>query len=91
MVLYVVTPEREVVNVDIDSVILPGESGQLEILPEHTHLLSVLSPGVVLYKDSHSKKDKAVSIGGGISEIRDNLVRIVVTIAENSDEIDVES
>ena len=62
----------------------------MEILPEHTNLLTVLEPGMVLYKDSHSKKDKAVSISDGIAEIKDNLVRVVATVAENPDEIDVE-
>ena len=90
MLLYIVTPEKEVVNTDIENVILPGQSGEMEILPEHTHMISLLEPGVVIYKESSSNKERAVAIAGGTVEIKDNLVRLVSEVAERSDEIDVE-
>ena len=90
MLLYIVTPEKEVVNTDIESVILPGQAGEMEILPEHTHMLSLLEPGVVIYKESSSNKERAVAIAGGTVEVKDNLVRLVSEVAERADEIDVE-
>ena len=50
--LTVVTPERSVVErVACDAVSLPGELGELGILPGHTPLVSLLAVGPVAWTD----------------------------------------
>jgi F0F1-type ATP synthase, epsilon subunit (mitochondrial delta subunit) len=52
LTLTVVTPERSVVErVACDAVSLPGELGELGILPGHTPLVSLLAVGRVTWTD----------------------------------------
>ena len=47
--LQVVTPERSVVNEEVDYVHLPGVEGYLGVLPGHTPLLTSLKIGEIEY------------------------------------------
>ena len=50
--LEVVTPEKEVFNAMVDSIILPAVAGSTGILYNHAPLLTVLQPGVLIYRDN---------------------------------------
>ena len=43
--LEVLTPERPLLRETVDEVVLPGSSGELGILPEHTPLITQLQTG----------------------------------------------
>ncbi len=45
--LEVVTPERRVLSEPVNSVTVPGRSGELQILPGHAALISELKTGVL--------------------------------------------
>ncbi len=60
----------------IKSVILPSESGEVEILPNHSKAFFVLKKdGFVLLKKE--KETKKISINGGISFFENNNLIIV--------------
>ena len=68
LTLTVVTPERSVVErVACDSVSLPGELGELGILPGHTPLVALLGVGRVTWTDGGKKT--AVAVRGGFVEV----------------------
>lgn len=75
MQLRIITQEREIVNVGISRVTLPGVLGQMEILPGHARLVSLLKAGEVSYFENGVKK---LDIEGGLAEVlNDNIVLLI--------------
>ncbi len=87
--LTVVTPERSLVDrVACDAVSLPGELGELGILPGHTPLVSLLAVGPVTWTDGGKKT--AVAVRGGFVEVAGDAVRVLADVAAEKDAVDVE-
>ena len=87
LTLTVVTPERSVVErVACDSVSLPGELGELGILPGHTPLVALLGVGRVAWTDGGKKT--AVAVRGGFVEVAGDAVRVLADVAAEKDAID---
>ncbi|MHB8799076.1 MAG: ATP synthase F1 subunit epsilon [Thermoanaerobaculia bacterium] len=90
LTLTVVTPERSVVErVACDSVSLPGELGELGILPGHTPLVSLLAVGRVTWTDAGRKT--SVAVRGGFAEVADDSVRVLADLAAERDAIDADA
>lgn len=88
LTLTVVTPERSVVDrVPCDSVSLPGELGELGILPGHTPLVSLLAVGLVAWSDGGKKT--SVAVRGGFAEVAGDFVRVLADLAAEKATIDV--
>ncbi|MFU8805811.1 MAG: ATP synthase F1 subunit epsilon [Bradymonadaceae bacterium] len=86
--LEVVTPERAVLSEDVDDVILPGILGQMDILPGHLPLLTLLDiGGIVARRDG---KERHFLINRGYAEILGNRVTVLTEHCEGVNEIDVE-
>jgi F-type H+-transporting ATPase subunit epsilon len=84
--LQVATPERQLVDEQVQQVEIPGKNGYLGILPDHAPLLSELGAGVLNYfSDS---QDKLLAIEGGFVEVLNNEVRVLAERAEFGREID---
>jgi F-type H+-transporting ATPase subunit epsilon len=87
LTLTVVTPERSVVERSpCDSVSLPGELGELGILPGHTPLVALLGVGRVVWTDGGKKT--AVAVRGGFVEVAGDAVRVLADLAAEKDAID---
>lgn len=72
------------------SIMLPTASGEITVLPHHEPLLSLLVPGVITIRRAASDPDyhlEHYATYGGVLEISDNLVRVLVDEATNGDEI----
>ena len=64
----VVTPERAVARgVEVESVILPGAEGQMNILPGHVNLLTSLRGGTFAYLQNGAWTWAVLS--GGFAEV----------------------
>jgi F-type H+-transporting ATPase subunit epsilon len=86
--LRVVTPERLLLDEEVDEVTAPGTEGEFGVLPNHITFLSSLQPGRLSYKQGSQVRFLAVS--GGFAEVKDNVVTILTDNAEFAEEIDVE-
>jgi len=87
LTLTVVTPERSVVErVACDAVSLPGELGELGILPGHTPLVALLGVGRVTWSDGGRKT--SVAVRGGFVEVAGDAVRVLADLAAERDAID---
>lgn len=86
MKLLVVTPEKKLVDVDADSVELPGELGSLGILPGHTPLITLLKTGVLSYRSGSS--EGAVALSAGFAEVANDTVTVLADLAERPEDID---
>lgn len=83
----IVTPTKKLVEgATADSVKLPGFKGQLEILPNHTDLLTLLSTGVVSFVSDGKERKFALSFG--FAEVKNNKVTVMGETVEESKDID---
>lgn len=88
LTLTLVTPERALLDkVTCSEVTLPGERGELGILPSHTPLITLLGIGAVSWKDGTAHGTLAVR--GGFAEIANDIVRILADAAATKETIDV--
>ena len=76
--LRIVSPEKIIFVGDVDSVIVPGMSGEFQILPNHAPLISSLEPGRVVYDCSDGRKE--LNISGGFAEVQNNNVSLCVEL-----------
>ena len=87
--LEIVTPERRVLDVEVDFVSLPTASGEAGILPSHAPLVSALKPGILTYNRKNESDKLAVS--AGFAEVSQDTVSVLVDTAETAGEIDIEA
>lgn len=83
----IVTPERTVLESEIDQLTLPTQEGEITVLPGHIPLISVLSPGELIAREG--EKETAMAVSGGIVEVRKNEIVILADTAERAEEIDL--
>ena len=84
--LEIVTPERAVLQDDVDMVIAPATEGYVGILPHHAPLLTTLGPGELRIKKGGTETSLAVF--GGFMDVRPDRVIILTDAAEHADQID---
>ena len=90
--LSIVTPERLVVNENVDQVNVPGVEGDLGVLYDHAPILTTMRPGRFSYESTGEKGRDTVQmvVSGGYLEVTDNRVIVLAEAVEFLDEIDQE-
>jgi F-type H+-transporting ATPase subunit epsilon len=86
MRLLLVTPERQLIDADVEEVYAPGVLGQFGVLPEHVNFLTALGTGELRYRVKGV--DHYVAVSGGILEVLDDVVTVLADTAEPAHEID---
>lgn len=85
----IVTPERVLLEKDIDSLTVPTQTGEITVLTNHIPLVSNIKPGELRFKDKTGETIMAVS--SGFLEVRpNNEVVILADTAELANEIDLD-
>ena len=87
LTLEIVTPERALVNEQVDEVQLPGSEGYFGVLPGHTPLLATLKVGEMWYRAGAEKH--YLSIAFGFVEVLPERVTVLAQLAERPQDIDV--
>ena len=82
----VVSAEAEVFSGQADFVALPGESGELGILPGHMPLITRIKPGTVRIQNGNH--EELVFVAGGILEVQPNLITILADTAIRGQDLD---
>jgi F-type H+-transporting ATPase subunit epsilon len=88
MQLRLVTPERTIVNEEVEEILARGIEGDFGVLPEHMPLVTPLSIGEMKYKKDGQWED--IAIGGGFIQVLPDGVTVVADVAERSEDIDRE-
>lgn len=83
----IVSQDRLVWEGDADIVIVPGEAGEMGILPNHAPLLSTLRFGIL--KVRYNGEEEVFAVAGGIIEVQPELITVLADTAESVEEIDV--
>jgi F-type H+-transporting ATPase subunit epsilon len=86
--LQIVTPDRRIVQEQVDEVEIPGAEGYFGVLPGHTPLLAALAIGELWYRIGQEKV--FLSIAFGFAEVLPDRVTILARIAERAEDISVE-
>ena len=86
--LQIVTPDRRIVQEQVDEVEIPGAEGYFGVLPGHTPLLAALAVGELWYRIGQEKV--FLSIAFGFAEVLPDRVTILAHIAERAEDISVE-
>lgn len=82
-----VSPERLLLSVDVDQVLVPGSEGDFTMLANHAPVLAVLRPGlldVVL----PGGKEQRYYVRGGFAEAGPDGLTVLARTAINIDELD---
>lgn len=85
-----VTMYGEKVNEEIYSVTLPTAEGEISVFPSHEPLVTIATDGVIAVrydKEDDDSKLEYFAISGGVIEINQRSVRVLVDEADHGDEI----
>jgi len=86
--LEIVTPEKRVLDAEVESVTIPTASGEAGLLANHAPIVSALKPGILSYTVKGSVERMVVA--GGFVEMNNNKVSVLTDSAETATEIDIE-
>ncbi len=83
----VVSAEESIFSGLAEFVALPGESGELGILPGHMPLITRIKPGTVRIKLPYDKEE-LIFVAGGLLEVQPGLVTVLADTAIRGADID---
>jgi F-type H+-transporting ATPase subunit epsilon len=83
----VVSAEESIFSGLAEFVVLPGESGELGILPGHMPLMTRIKPGAVRIKLPNDKEEM-IFVAGGLLEVQPNLVTVLADTAIRGADLD---
>lgn len=81
-----VSPERILLSVDAEEVIIPGAEGEFTVLAGHAPVVSTLLPGVIHVTTSGAKK--AIFVRAGFADVTSEALTILAERAFIVDEVD---
>lgn len=86
MHLEIITPEKKVLEEEIDELIAPTTSGEIAILPNHVDLLTQIAPGEITIKIKG--KEQHLAITGGFLHIVNGSITVLSDYAIKAEHID---
>jgi F-type H+-transporting ATPase subunit epsilon len=88
LILSVVTPERSIVNqVAVQAIVLPGDVGQLTLLPGHINFITSLRYGTFGYRVGEDWQ--VAFLSGGFAQVFDGKVTVLAETLDMSHELDL--
>ena len=84
----VVSAEASIFSGEAKFVTLPGESGELGILPRHTPLITRIKPGAVRIVRADTGEEEFVFVAGGILEVQPGTVTVLADTAIRGKDLD---
>ena len=89
--LTLVTPEKKIImDQEVESVVVPANRGELNILGGHTPLITSLETGIVKWKEKGKETYNHAVVSWGYCEIFPGGVDILAEIADLPAEVDIE-
>lgn len=84
----VVSAEEQIFSGLAEFVVLPGEVGELGILPGHMPLMTRIKPGAVRLKLQGQVQEELIFVAGGILEVQPGLVTVLADTAIRGKDLD---
>ena len=87
MNIRVLTPDRIICSTTADEIVLPGLTGQVGVLDDHAALITALDTGLLRIKSN--EKWTPIILCGGLAEIDQNQVTVLVNDVEELNKIEL--
>ncbi|MDO8524102.1 MAG: ATP synthase F1 subunit epsilon [bacterium] len=84
----IITPERVVLQQEVEQITVPTAMGEITILPGHIPLVAVLKAGEIILKSEN--KETSMAVSGGLIEVKKNETVILADTAEMASELNEE-
>lgn len=84
----VVSAEESIFSGLAEFVVLPGEAGELGILPGHMPLMTRIKPGTVRVKLPNQEAEELFFVAGGMLEVLPNKVTVLADTAIRGKDLD---
>jgi F-type H+-transporting ATPase subunit epsilon len=84
----VVSAEESIFSGLAEFVVLPGEAGELGILPGHMPLMTRIKPGAVRIKVPQQEAEELVFVAGGVLEVQPERVTVLADTAIRGKDLD---
>jgi F-type H+-transporting ATPase subunit epsilon len=84
----VVSAEESIFSGRAEFVVLPGESGELGIYPQHTPLITRIKPGSVRIRVPEQAEEVLVFVAGGLLEVQPKQVVVLADSAIRGKDLD---
>jgi F-type H+-transporting ATPase subunit epsilon len=84
----VVSAEESIFSGLAEFVVLPGEAGELGILPGHMPLMTRIKPGAVRLKLPQQEQEELIFVAGGILEVQPGVVTVLADTAIRGKDLD---
>jgi len=84
----IVSAEEQIFSGLAEFVALPGEAGELGILPGHMPLMTRIKPGAVRVKVPNQAEEELVFVAGGLLEVLPGLVTVLADTAIRGKDLD---
>ena len=84
----VVSAEEKIFSGLAEYVSLPGEAGDLGVLPGHAPLITRVKPGAVAIRVPNQEKPELFFVNGGILEVQPHLITVLADTAIRGADID---
>ena len=84
----VVSAEQSIYTGEAEFVVLPGEAGELGIYPQHTPLITRISPGAVRIKPAGGGEEELIFVAGGYLEVQPKVVTVLADTAIRGHDLD---
>jgi F-type H+-transporting ATPase subunit epsilon len=92
MKFTLLTPEKRIViNQEVEEVLVPGHSGQLDILPGHAPLMTLLSTGILRWRLKGSAEQNKIVVSWGYCEVNPEGVIVLAESSVLPEEVETES
>lgn len=87
IVVDVVSAESSVFSGEAKFVVLPGQEGELGVLPGHAPLITRICPGMVRVHTTEGKEE-SIFVAGGLLEVQPDRVTVLADVAVRSEDLD---
>jgi len=84
----IVSAEEQIFSGLAEFVALPGETGELGILPGHMPLMTRIKPGAVRVRIPDQEEEELIFVAGGILEVQPKLVTVLADTAIRGKDLD---
>ena len=84
----VVSAEESIFSGLAEFIVLPGEAGELGILPGHMPLMTRIKPGAVRLKIPNQSEEELIFVAGGVLEVQPGLVTVLADTAIRGKDLD---
>jgi F-type H+-transporting ATPase subunit epsilon len=84
-----VTPERTLLDEEVQAVIMRTDGGDAAFMPGHTPLIGAIVPGAVRFQHEDGTEERA-AVHGGFVRVEGDHVTVLAPVAERAEDIDVD-